>query len=144
MGVYVAPRILLLLEADPPWRRLTSRNLDPFCTAVEGVSHFLFLLARYAEDRSVSQLELELQAEVDKFLLCSLMLERQKEWLARRLLSTTLFDRYRLLPGLDDEAAARYHLANRLALQFCRTLRRFAHPIDRPRFLREVRRFRNR
>lgn len=142
MGLYIAPHLLKLLATESPWTRLTNRNLDPFCTAIEGVSHFLFLLTRLSSHHPVSQLEIELQAEIDKFLLCFLALERQREPLARRLLPLTLFDGYQLIPHLDSAARERYQVANRLAFQYCRKLQKISHPLDRCRLIREARCFR--
>lgn len=142
IGLYIAPEIVTFLKKNRPWERLTSRNLEPFCTAIEGVSHFLFVIARMMRERPVSQLELELQAEIDKFLVCSLALERQHEGLARRQLPYALFDRYRLITPLTADEEERYHLANRLAFQYCRRLQKISHPLERPRLVCEARRFR--
>lgn len=55
-----------LTEAE--WHEL---DLDERCQLVEGVSHFLLLCERARSDRSTTHLELELQAEVDKWLVLS-------------------------------------------------------------------------
>ena len=48
-------------------RRLArDADLDPLCQIIEGVSHFVYLAERARVDREATQLELELQAEVDK------------------------------------------------------------------------------
>ena len=47
--------------------RLTEANLADYCTALEGVSHFLYSTWRLNWDAPVSLLELETQAEVDKY-----------------------------------------------------------------------------
>jgi hypothetical protein len=56
-----------LSERDPRVR-LDGGNLGPLATATEEVSHFVYLMFCAAAERSVTQLELELQAEVDKYL----------------------------------------------------------------------------
>src|SRR5215472_3890111 len=43
--------------------------LDPLCQIIEGVSHFVYLADRARAEREATQLELELQAEVDKFIV---------------------------------------------------------------------------
>src|SRR5438128_2427777 len=64
---------------DPHDRRplLTGRGiLGKLVCAAEGVSHFVYLATRAAMDRPVSLLELEVQAEVDKFAMLLLHLWR--------------------------------------------------------------------
>ncbi len=66
-----------------PW---TARRLAGFCQAAEGVSHFLYLHHRAQASRPVSLLELEAQAELDKYLSVLLQL-----WASgRRAASTEL------------------------------------------------------
>ena len=45
------------------------QQASDFCLAVEGVSHFLYLCRNAYFEREVTRLELELQAEVDKYLM---------------------------------------------------------------------------
>ena len=47
--------------------------LQDFLLAVEGVSHFVYLVHRARQERPVSAVELELQAEVDKYLVALLV-----------------------------------------------------------------------
>src|SRR5437879_770695 len=65
LGLFVDERTLENLERRDPRRRLDERNLQDFLYAVEGVSHFVYLVHRARVDRPVSAVELELQAEVD-------------------------------------------------------------------------------
>lgn len=44
-------------------------GLDSLCQIIEGVSHFVYVVERAREARGASQLELELQAEVDKWVV---------------------------------------------------------------------------
>ena len=44
-------------------------DLDPLCQIIEGVSHFVYLADRARVDREATQLELEMQAEVDKYVV---------------------------------------------------------------------------
>ena len=74
-------------------RRATS---GPSATLTEEVSHFLYVLFCARAERSVTQLELELQGEVDKYLsaVCSCAL--QDEGAVSPRLRELLFRRYRL------------------------------------------------
>ena len=59
--------VLRRLEATDPFERVTDDNLQDCCTALEGVSHFHYFVWSADRRRHVSLLELELQAEVDKY-----------------------------------------------------------------------------
>jgi hypothetical protein len=73
LGLYVDAEALQNLERHDPVRGLGEHNFGDFCLAVEGVSHFIYVALCAASDRSVTALELELQAEVDKFVTCLLL-----------------------------------------------------------------------
>ena len=86
---------------------------DVWLQVVEGVSHFIYLAERARMRLPVTQLELELQAEVDKFVL-SLELNTDS---ARAVLER-MFDRPRFLDEAGTEAGERYRLAHHLAARF--------------------------
>lgn len=86
---------------------------DVWLQVAEGVSHFLYLAERARVHLPVTQLELELQAEVDKFVL-SLEFSTDS---ARELLSR-MFDRPRFLDAEGTEAGERYRMAHQLAARF--------------------------
>ena len=73
MALFVDAAAIANLERHDPAARLDERNFADFCLAVEGVSHFVYVALAAARQRPVSQLELELQAEVDKFVCCFLV-----------------------------------------------------------------------
>lgn len=85
---------------------------DVWLQVAEGVSHFLYLAERVRVHLPVTQLELELQAEVDKFVL----LHELGTDSAR--LVESLFDSPRFLDDEGTEAGERYRLAHRLAARF--------------------------
>jgi hypothetical protein len=104
---------------------------DVVLQAIEGVSHFVFLAERVRTGLPTTRLELELQAEVDKFVLFALAGDPTGH--AERLeLRRSLFERVRYLHDASSEEGMRYRLANDLADRY---VRRF-HP-DSPH--REVR-----
>jgi hypothetical protein len=130
-----------LSERDPRVR-LDGGNLGPFATATEEVSHFVYVLFCAAAERSVTQLELELQAEVDKYLTAVAYLSLQNEGAVAPGLREALFHRYRLLDGLTPESAERYHAASRLADRYCGWLEAsFLRPGRSADLAREARRF---
>jgi hypothetical protein len=98
------------------------RTLDAFCVAAEGVSHFVyFTYCGERQERPVSQMELELQAEVDKFILLNVLLAMDGEALV-----TALFDNATLSADLDDAERERYQLAHRLGRRYARWFSRAA------------------
>lgn len=100
------------------WETLT---LDERCQVVEGASHFLMVCDRARAERTTTQLELELQAEVDKWLILSRggRLNVEADAQLRDVLFTGAF----LHPANSDEGH-RYRLANNLAARFVHKLSR--------------------
>ncbi len=122
---------------------LSRRGLEGVASAAEGVSHFVYVATRADADRPVSLLELELQAEVDKFALFLLHGWPPGAPAPRRLsaaLRCRLFERVRYHAHLDEDELARYRTANRLAAGYARWLEeRYVAPRDREGLLRELR-----
>lgn len=84
---------------------------DVWLQVAEGVSHFLYLVERARISLPVTKLELELQAEVDKFVL-SLGFSTHDDLLER------MFDSPHFLDPEETEAGERYRLAHHLAARF--------------------------
>jgi hypothetical protein len=113
------------------------------CLATEGVSHFLYLSFRADNDEQVSQLELELQAEVDKYAAGLLAGNGVGAIRARsRALRERLFYRARFLDPPETAEGQRYRLAHRAAARYAAALE--ARYVDRGRIdelWAELRRF---
>ena len=125
-----------------PRVRLDSGNLGSFATLTEEVSHFVYLTFCAGAERSVTQLELELQGEVDKYLTALAFLSLQREGAVAPGLRGALFRRYRLVDGLTPDRAERYHAASRLADRYCGWLEaRFLRTGRTADLAREARRF---
>jgi hypothetical protein len=129
-------------DADHPRPRLVARAvLNELSCAAEGVSHFVYLATRAEAGRPVSLLELEVQAEVDKFALLLLHLWRRGLRRMSGALRRRLFERVRYHAHLAPEELERYRLANRLAAGYARWLEgRFVDDADLEGLLRELRR----
>ena len=69
LSLYLDPALLQRLAAADPLERLHGGNVADCLTALEGVSHFVYLVWNASHDRAVSLLELETQAEVDKYAI---------------------------------------------------------------------------
>ena len=124
IGVYLDGKLLERLAAANPVDALHSGNLADFLTALEGVSHFTYLAWNAGHDRPVSLLELELQAEVDKYVGSLWLLRSQQPARFPRELHHLLFERARVDESLAGERVGLYQHANRYAARFCRRLER--------------------
>jgi hypothetical protein len=122
LAVYIDESVLERLRERDPLRALDSANIADFWTALEGVSHFSYLMWNAGHDRGVSQLELELQAEVDKYVASLWLLRAQHPAHRPRELHHLLFERTRLAPGLSAERQHLYTAATRHASRFCAVL----------------------
>jgi hypothetical protein len=145
LGLYLDDAVIATAAAaDPHHRRprLVARGaLGRVACAAEGVSHFVYLATRAAEGRRVSLLELEVQAEVDKFVLLLLHLWRRGLRRTSPALRYRLFERVRYHAHLGGEELHRYEEANRLGGGYARWLEaRFVEDADIDGLLRELRR----
>src|SRR6185312_2132304 len=75
IALFVDPAAIANLVRHDPGNRLGDHNLGDFLLAIEGVSHFIYAILCARTERPVTQLELELQAEVDKYVTCLLVTE---------------------------------------------------------------------
>lgn len=142
VGVLLEPSVAEGLARSDPRVQLDHSNLQAFCAATEEVSHFIYVLFCARFDRSVTQLELELQGEVDKYLNAVFLLALQNEGAVSPGLREALFRGYRLAAGLSEEQEERYRAASRLAERYCGWLeRRFLRRARMDDLLRESRRF---
>jgi hypothetical protein len=144
IALYLDPQVLERLAAADPLERLTAANLADWWTALEGVSHFHYLAFHAGHDHEVSRLELETQAEVDKYVATLSLLRQQAPQHFPRELHSILFDRTHVDPRLPGERAALYRRASAYAARFCRRiegrLRRPAEEASRD-MAAELRRF---
>jgi hypothetical protein len=134
MALFVDAAALANLERHDPAARLDDRNFGDFCLAVEGVSHFVYLALAAARHRPVSQLELELQAEVDKFVCCLLVAGVPRD-LRRRLFGDVTY-----ADDLNADEQERYRTANLQAGRYAAALER-RYAAETTALLGEVRRF---
>jgi hypothetical protein len=123
LSLYLEAEILARLESMDPLNTLQAGQLDDLCKVIEGLSHFNYVVWRASCNRSVSLLELELQAEVDKFVSTMQLARNQGDADLLNVLHRRLFDNVSFHEELDREQAERYRAANEYAARFCRQLR---------------------
>jgi hypothetical protein len=142
VGVVLDASVGAGLERADPRERIDGSNLGPFTTLTEEVSHFLYVLFRARSNRPVTQLELELQGEVDKYLVSLFFFGLREEGALSERLRRALFARYELVAGLSAESSERYHEASRLANRYCGWLEsRYLKRRGREELAHETRRF---
>ena len=137
VGLFLDPQLLERLSSANPLEALNGGNLADYWTALEGVSHFLYLAWNAAHDRGVTLLELELQAEIDKYVGSWWLLRQQDPARVPSELHYLLFER----AHVDSDL---YREANQFAARFCRRLeRQLAAQVARVQLetLAELRRF---
>lgn len=123
VALYLDADLLSRLEAADPQRALNESNLADYCTALEGVSHFVYSIWGLQRDLPVSLLELETQAEVDKYAVTVFLLAGQLGGESYpRQVHARLFDRVSFDARLEPDQFERYRTAHRCAAHYCRRL----------------------
>ena len=123
--IYYPDALIRSLEERPPAYGLFDGNIDAFATFVEELDHFLLLAERVRLRRPVTLLELEMHANVTKYLVCALFLAAGRRTGPRAPLGSE--DRVWLLWHLfekitfaepDPQSQSRYRAAARFARRF--------------------------
>ncbi len=96
-------------------------DLDPLCQLIEGVSHFVYISHRANVGRETTALEMEMQAEVDKWVVLGAAL-RPFDARSSQRLRERLYERVSYLHGESTELGQRYRVANAAASRFVRGL----------------------
>jgi len=98
-------------------------GLDAFCQVIEGVSHFVYVVERVRTGRAATQLELELQAEVDKWVVLAASVGTLDPPTSAAL-RARLYERVAFVHDAGSELGERYRVANDAANRFVRGLER--------------------
>ena len=120
MALYIDAAVFERLARRDPFSGLTQDNLADYLTVAEGVSHFVYVAWNTGYDKPVTLLELELQAEVDKYVLCAWLLREQGAGRFPRELHRVLFERAHVDAVAAGGRAGLYHTASNYAARFCR------------------------
>ncbi|MFZ5470706.1 MAG: hypothetical protein ACOZIN_14840 [Myxococcota bacterium] len=141
LALYLSKDLLERVRAyeEAPPDVVVSHDLPAYCEVAEGVSHFLYITFAAREERQVSLLELEAQAEVDKFVSCALARWNQNVSAWAKELLARMFEHVGYLPSLSADERHRYEEANRLAGQYCRQVTRLLASGRMDRLLAELR-----
>ena len=120
IGIYLNPEVRGHLSGFKKWQKKTwtAEQFNSFATAAEEISHFRFLLFHAEYGRAVSQFELELQGEIDKFVL-SYFANQSKDF---QSVYDQLFMHFKWAENLTNEQKNRYRDAHYFAKRFIKKL----------------------
>ena len=122
LSIYYPDALVRCLEGNDPTRRLDDGNVDSFNTLVEELDHFLVIADRFRSQGVVSLMDLELHANVTKYLVLKMFVGKLRR--ASRLapadaawVKQQIFDRGEFVAE-DPNVRARYREASRLAARY--------------------------
>lgn len=122
LSVYLDQGLLQRLNASNPMHGLHIDQLADLWTVLEGVSHFNYIAWSARKNRRVSLLELEMQAEVDKFVSALFLARQQKDNEIVGNIHRWLFDDISFNPALTEDQQERYNTASNYAARYCHGL----------------------
>lgn len=122
VSLYLDSNLIKRLGNSYPSQSTNLNALHDFWVALEGVSHFLYLVWNASFDRPVSQLELELQAEVDKFVSATTVPGLENKDMFMQEVWSLLFAKPKFKDKLEKNELIRYQKANAYASQYCLNL----------------------
>jgi hypothetical protein len=124
LSVFLDDAMLTRLKDANPMQEIQVDQLKDLWTVLEGISHFNYIAWRARKNRGVSLLELEMQAEIDKFVSTFFLALDQEDSELTVKLHGWLFDDIRFNPKLSKDQHERYTAANNYAARFCHGLRK--------------------
>lgn len=141
VSLYICAEVMQMLEELHPVDLLNDGNYSEYCLILEGVSHFLYLVWCAGHERKVTLFEMELQAEIDKFILLHSLNDGPALYHSSQI-GNWLFRKHGFLETLTDDERARYERANHYAGKYCRGLQQQYRVADmNQELLNELRRF---
>lgn len=144
VGIFFDKTVRATLQGFERWPRAewTHVQTQAFSVAVEEVSHFNYLVERATRDQRVSQFEMELQGEVDRFVMAFLAERHQRKAPSFEELFARFFENFRWDDGLSVDRRTRYEDAHRMAKSLLARLRpAFKNHREWSNLVAELRRF---
>ena len=122
LSLYLHTDVIKTIIEQTAEDQLEPEHFENLCLAIEGISHFLYLTWRALQQHNVSLLELELQAEVDKYILILFFIKKLNKTGLINKLRKILFENIKFDAALDDIELVRYQQANYYAARYCQSL----------------------
>ena len=142
VSLFLDAKIMEFLNNNLSPQSWSFGEVKDYLLALEGVSHFQYLIWNAERRKSVTLFELELQAEIDKFIFTSIALASRRDGQFPKDLYGYLFDQVSYKKTLTPAVSNRYKDANHYAGKYCRSLKsNFPQLHERHEFLKEVRQF---
>lgn len=141
LSLFLDAGLLNRMQRQPAAVLHDGQSLEDFWSALEGVSHFIYLIFNAQRRQAVRAVELELQAEVDKYVMTLLSDAGHGLPDAASRIHHLLFECTHLDPALDAAGRQRYRDADRHAARYCLSLARRFGAGHHPGLRRELRRF---
>ncbi|MBI3599403.1 MAG: hypothetical protein HY097_02020 [Nitrospinae bacterium] len=119
------------------------KDISDFFLATEEVSHFIYAVWSAIHRRQITILEMELQAEVDKYITAIFYSGSiNKGKIPAKDIKRCLFEDSILQPDLQSEEKERYKSASRLAMNYCHHLEsNYLKKNDISSMMRDIRHF---
>ncbi len=124
IAVFIDDDVIRQLNSDVSSGDPLAYDINNYCYVLEGISHFLYLIHNGSYDRCFNLMEMELQAEVDKFIMLQSMVDIEGGGRDKREIHNMVFDNIHFRAGLSQEETGRYKDANFLAGKYCQSLLR--------------------
>ena len=124
LSLFLDSEMLGRLRSSNPLDNLRAEQLDDLWKVLEGISHFNYVVWKVTQGRSLSLLELELQAEIDKFVSTMQLALDQGDASILDRLHSWLFDEVSFHGDLNEQQLDRYKTANDYAARYCRGVQR--------------------
>lgn len=142
LSLYISADVIKHLENSHPEDLIQQGKYSEFCLMLEGVSHFLYIVWNANHQKKVTLLEMELQAEIDKFILLQSMLDESTNRHQVNRLRNWLFETNEYDEFLSEDELERYEQANYYAGKYCMGLQQQYKMYDLNNgLLKELRRF---
>jgi hypothetical protein len=107
MGIYLGPSLFRQIK-----KKSKIFSFQDFCVMAEEISHFIYLIWSKSNEKKINLLDLEVQAEIDKFILASEFFGSKEEIFEK------MFEKFNMRKNLQPEEEERYFTANRLGKKF--------------------------
>jgi hypothetical protein len=142
LSLYISADVMDHLQGFHPLDLIGQGKYSEFCLMLEGVSHFLYVVWNAKHLKKVTLLEMEMQAEIDKFVILQSLLNSSASRADVVLLRAWLFEKNRFDKMLTETELERYKQANYYAGKYCKGLQQ-QHNLKglNTGLLKELRRF---
>lgn len=141
LSLYFDKSLFKTLKKNDPASGLNDRNLGAFLSVTEGISHFVYLTWNASHDQPVSLFELELQAEVDKFVTALMIADSRFDLSNFNQLFRQIFVNVKFDDSLTPMELNRYRNANKYAALYCKKIKALFKMKTKKLYLNELRRF---